>query len=159
MRVLNSSEIAFVSGGDVSTPVADVVVTARKKAAAQDLCNFWGMQVPMAVSFEGNYAEISADPLDQIFEDIWNQVKAFLENALEGIGSESATDLSNRDSQSPFNPEGKVDMGNGYYYDPDTKTYWWDRNGNGTPETHFKIINGDAWADKDFNGVFESKLK
>jgi hypothetical protein len=159
MQVLSPSEMTRVSGAGV-TEVDGITVYSGSDAASfyqQTLLRNMGLTEgdnPLLVPVADGGAPV---PLD-IAKKAMDALAKFL------IGEAyTSNSISERDGASTFNRDDvdqRTKNGVTFWVDKNDKTVWFDMNGNGQPETHFKVFDdGSVFMDSDFNGTWDWALK
>lgn len=92
---------------------------------------------------------------------LWENARAWLDSFLDRFG-DSAAELAERDSNSTFDrsqaqPLYRDGVQVGYIYSDNS--FWYDRNGNGQPETHLQWFNGELWQDTNFDGNWDRRVR
>ena len=131
----------------------EVVVTGRRVE---------GFPTAVQVTI-GDYGD-TQDPTGlggRLVDGLTDNLFAWIDSFLDRWG-DTALELAERDGNSTFDrsraqPLDRNGRHVGYIYDDGT--FWYDRNGNGQPETHLRWFGNELWQDTDFNGSWDRRVR
>lgn len=97
----------------------------------------------------------------RLVDGLTDNLFAWIDSFLDRWG-DTAQELAERDGNSTFDrsraqPLDRNGRHVGYIYDDGT--FWYDRNGNGQPETHLRWFGNELWQDTDFTGSWDRRVR
>jgi len=155
MRELNAAEMHLVSGGDGSTEVEPIVVTAFNIYLVHQPSNANGPPVQGAKPGIGGGEGGGAEDMADIIVDWFAHLIGADQFSLHKIAERNTKSNFNRDTTNT-----QSSNGHNWWTEKSDGTGWFDLDNDGKPETHVKLYSdGSAFMDSDFNGTFDTKVQ